>query len=306
MTSNGPLRLTRTSSDCPRTAIPNTADHLQPRQRRARCRPAGDHRRRFPRAAAARDPPVRRPRRRQLDAASSMQVICRDDEQWRRVLPLRHRSHPGPRTVTATATSAMPRTARSRASPGLVSAVIRSRTRARVTCGPCCPASAREHADRRRRPASASELLLGDGRAPASGVGLIPEQVWENADLPASPFGTPPECASIGFENGKAAGSAIPADLVGGAVRPAVGEHPRRRDHRDAGGHHRALHQAHPGRNDAHDHRARGQRHLGRAGDDHRQHRPRLEGGRRRGEHRRQPAVDDRVDHRRRLTARSR
>ena len=43
-----------------------------------------------------------------------------------------------------------------------------------------------------------------------SGVGLIPEQVWENPDLPASPFGTPPECASIGFTNGEAAGSASP------------------------------------------------------------------------------------------------
>ena len=57
--------------------------------------------------------------------------------------------------------------------------------------------------------ASASELLLGMSRT-GSGVGLIPEQVWENADLPASPFGTPPECASIGFVNGKAAGSATP------------------------------------------------------------------------------------------------
>ena len=46
--------------------------------------------------------------------------------------------------------------------------------------------------------------------ATASGVGLIPEQAWENADLPASPYGTPPECASIGFQNGKAAGSASP------------------------------------------------------------------------------------------------
>ena len=46
--------------------------------------------------------------------------------------------------------------------------------------------------------------------ATASGVGLIPEQAWENADLAASPFGTPPECASIGFQNGKAAGSASP------------------------------------------------------------------------------------------------
>jgi glucan 1,4-alpha-glucosidase len=46
--------------------------------------------------------------------------------------------------------------------------------------------------------------------ATASGVGLIPEQAWENPDLAASPFGTAPECASIGFQNGKAVGSASP------------------------------------------------------------------------------------------------
>ena len=57
--------------------------------------------------------------------------------------------------------------------------------------------------------ASAAELLLGMSRT-GSGVGLIPEQVWENADLPASPLGTAPECASIGFVNGEAAGSASP------------------------------------------------------------------------------------------------
>ena len=71
--------------------------------------------------------------------------------------------------------------------------------------------------------------------AMASGVGLVPEQAWENADVPASPFGTPAECASIGFVNGKAAGSASPltwsaasfvrlsADLRAGRVtdRPA-------------------------------------------------------------------------------------
>jgi glucoamylase len=56
---------------------------------------------------------------------------------------------------------------------------------------------------------AAADLLLGMSRA-GSGVGLIPEQVWENADLPASPFGTAPECASIGFVNGEAAGSASP------------------------------------------------------------------------------------------------
>ena len=44
----------------------------------------------------------------------------------------------------------------------------------------------------------------------AGGVSLIPEQDWENPDLPASPYGTPPETASIGFVNGEPAGSANP------------------------------------------------------------------------------------------------
>jgi glucoamylase len=43
-----------------------------------------------------------------------------------------------------------------------------------------------------------------------SGVGLVAEQAWEDPDLPASPFGTPPEIASIGFTNGKPAGSSSP------------------------------------------------------------------------------------------------
>jgi glucan 1,4-alpha-glucosidase len=42
----------------------------------------------------------------------------------------------------------------------------------------------------------------------SSGVGLIPEQAWELDDLPPSPFGTDPTQASIGFRNGKPAGSA--------------------------------------------------------------------------------------------------
>lgn len=44
----------------------------------------------------------------------------------------------------------------------------------------------------------------------ASGVGLIPEQDWELANLAASPYGTDPTIASIGFQDGKAAGSAAP------------------------------------------------------------------------------------------------
>jgi glucoamylase len=44
----------------------------------------------------------------------------------------------------------------------------------------------------------------------SSGVGLVPEQAWENPDLPASPFGSDPATASIGFTDGQAAGSASP------------------------------------------------------------------------------------------------
>ncbi len=38
----------------------------------------------------------------------------------------------------------------------------------------------------------------------------MPEQAWEDPDLPASPFGSNPATASIGFTDGKAAGSASP------------------------------------------------------------------------------------------------
>ena len=58
-------------------------------------------------------------------------------------------------------------------------------------------------------PAFAAQLL--DAMAQfSSGVGLIAEQSWEFPDLAASPFGTDPTIASIGFENGKPAGSASP------------------------------------------------------------------------------------------------
>ena len=57
--------------------------------------------------------------------------------------------------------------------------------------------------------AAAASLLLGMSRF-ASGVGLIPEQDWELPNLPASPYGTDPTVASIGFVNGGPAGSASP------------------------------------------------------------------------------------------------
>ena len=44
----------------------------------------------------------------------------------------------------------------------------------------------------------------------SSGAGLVPEQAWEDPNLPASPYGSDPATASIGFTDGKAAGSASP------------------------------------------------------------------------------------------------
>jgi glucoamylase len=44
----------------------------------------------------------------------------------------------------------------------------------------------------------------------ASGEGLVPEQAWENPDLAASPYGSDPTTASIGFIDGQPAGSAAP------------------------------------------------------------------------------------------------
>jgi glucoamylase len=43
-----------------------------------------------------------------------------------------------------------------------------------------------------------------------SGLGMVPEQAWEDPALAASPFGSDPATASIGFANGKPAGSASP------------------------------------------------------------------------------------------------
>jgi glucoamylase len=64
----------------------------------------------------------------------------------------------------------------------------------------------------------------------ASGVGLVPEQVWNYPDVPASPYGSDPTTASIGFTDGQPDGSAAPltwaqaqllrliADMAGGRL----------------------------------------------------------------------------------------
>ncbi len=57
---------------------------------------------------------------------------------------------------------------------------------------------------------AAARTLLTAMRNMTSGQGLEPEQVWEDAAVPASPFGSNPATASIGFEPGHPAGSASP------------------------------------------------------------------------------------------------
>ena len=57
---------------------------------------------------------------------------------------------------------------------------------------------------------SSAATLLTDMRNMTSGQGLEPEQAWEDPDLAASPYATDPTTASIGFTDGKPAGSASP------------------------------------------------------------------------------------------------
>ena len=60
------------------------------------------------------------------------------------------------------------------------------------------------------RQGSSARTLLTAMQNMTSGQGLEPEQVWEDPNLAASPFGTDPTTASIGFTNGKPVGSASP------------------------------------------------------------------------------------------------
>ena len=74
---------------------------------------------------------------------------------------------------------------------------------------PALTAERAEHSLQLGDRADAAQLLDTMARY-SSGFGLIAEQVWEQPDLAASPFGTDPTIASIGFVNGEPAGSASP------------------------------------------------------------------------------------------------
>ncbi len=56
----------------------------------------------------------------------------------------------------------------------------------------------------------AAASLLRTMQNMTSGTGLVPEQAWEDPAVAASPYGSDPATASIGFANGKPAGSASP------------------------------------------------------------------------------------------------
>jgi glucoamylase len=60
------------------------------------------------------------------------------------------------------------------------------------------------------RDPSGAATLLSAMRKMTSGQGLEPEQVWEDPSVAASPFGSDPATASIGFVYGQPAGSASP------------------------------------------------------------------------------------------------
>ena len=57
---------------------------------------------------------------------------------------------------------------------------------------------------------SFARSLLQSMQNMQSGQGLEPEQAWEDPPLPASPYGSDPTTASIGFQPGEPAGSASP------------------------------------------------------------------------------------------------
>ncbi len=66
--------------------------------------------------------------------------------------------------------------------------------------------------------ATSAGQLLAAMIAMSGGVGLVPEQVWDAPNVAASPFGTDPTLASIGFVNGKPDGSAGPLTWGAGSL----------------------------------------------------------------------------------------
>ena len=82
----------------------------------------------------------------------------------------------------------------------------------------------RAEQDLQSRSAGTARSLLQAMANMTSGVGMMPEQAWEDPAVAASPYGSDPATASIGFADGKPA-LGLAADLGPGPV-PAAGHGP--------------------------------------------------------------------------------
>ena len=184
---------------------PERGDHLQRRQRRADARPALGDRRRLPRARAPRRAAGERPGRARVAAGRR-----REDQVERR------RAGRAGTATTATAT------ATARATAGRGRRAARARATSGRRCRPSAASSRSRPATRRRRRRCSRHERVRVRRRPRS-----PSRTGRLPISPASPYGTDPTLASIGFKNGGAAGLGLAAHVVGGVVRPARGR-PRR------------------------------------------------------------------------------
>ena len=187
MTTTGPLRDRPLLHPAVQDRRPERGDHLQPRQRR----PDADQR-------AVVDAGF-------LELTRLGMLPADDPDVLRLAARRRRRDPPGhrqrPRASTATA----------RRPPGTedgygdcyepdadelhrprqaVAGPARAEP-APATSGRCCPASGPSSSCRPATPATAPAAARRWQRL-ASGIGLMPEQAWENPDLAASPFGTDP------------------------------------------------------------------------------------------------------------------
>ena len=192
---------------------PERRDLLQRRQRRPDARPARGDRRRLPRARAARRAARERPRRPRARCRSSTRRSSRTTRERRRLAPLQRRRLRRPRDRRP--------------------AVGADAARAPGTCGRCCRPSA---PSRRSRPATrpARRRCSTAWRSSRPASGSSPSRTGSCPISPASPFGTDPTIASIGFVERQAGRLGRAADLVGGVVRPARAR-PRRRAQRSTG-----------------------------------------------------------------------
>ena len=185
VTTSGPLEPRPLLHSALKDRRPERGDLVQPRERRPDARPARGDRRRLPRAGAA---------RRAVEARSGSPALA---ARRRRDDPARHRQRTGlPPLQRRRLRRSLQRrppmgAARRRQRPPLAGAGRGAR-----------PVGARHRRPRRGRGAARGDAQHVVGR------GLIPEQAWELPDLARSPFGSDPTLASIGFENGKPAGSA--------------------------------------------------------------------------------------------------